>query len=121
MKLIDVLVMISKGELKEGTRVKYKISEGSYVMLIVNDGLLKYEKNNKTISFGLSDLKIECELIEPQMATEKIEELDVLGIGENRNIDNLGLASSMCDLRNSIRETQRKLNEVIRRINNERL
>ena len=52
---------------------------------------------------------------------EKIEELDVLGIGESQNIDNLGLANSIVDLRNEIREIQHKLNEVIRRINNERL
>ena len=52
---------------------------------------------------------------------EAIEELDVLGIGESQNIDNLGLANSIVDLRNEIREIQHKLNEVIRRINNERL
>jgi hypothetical protein len=51
---------------------------------------------------------------------EKIEELDVLGIGESQNIDNLGLANSIVDLRNEIREIQHKLNEVIRRINNVR-
>ena len=123
MKLIDVLVMISKGELKEGTKVIYKETKFEYERLELEDDegySIMYLVND------ILDLSGECELIEPDHFTdvgkmaEKIKELDVLGIEESQNIDNLGLANSIVDLRNEIREIQHKLNEVIRRINDVR-
>ena len=60
-----------------------------------------------------------CDLeedIEPTDNT-KIEELDILEIEDSQNIDNIGLANSIGDLRNEIREIQHKLNEVIRVLN----
>jgi hypothetical protein len=64
---------------------------------------------------------VECGLqeeIEDNIA-EKIEELDILEIGDSQDIDNLGLAKSIGDLNNAIREIQHKLNEVIRKLNKE--
>ena len=59
------------------------------------------------------------EYIEPTDNT-KIEELDILEIEDSQNIDNIGLANSIGDLRNEIREIQHKLNEVIRVLNKRR-
>ena len=124
MKLIDILNMISKGELKEGTKIKIGREIYSWNTGFMNNA---FEGEDDTYLDPMQCLSVEVELIEPdhfadvgKMATEKIEELDVLGIGESQNIDNLGLANSIVDLRNEIREIQHKLNEVIRRINNVR-
>lgn len=123
MKLIDILNMISKGELNFGTQFRYK----GDVYVYKRSCILSKENANLIQIFGYDSLNEEVELIEPdhfadvgKMATEKIKELDILGIGESQNIDNLGLANSIVDLRNEIREIQHKLNEVIRRINNVR-
>ena len=139
MKLIDILNMISKGELKEGTKVKIEGLDGykneyeftNIPFELYDDKINRYDLQDSKGSyvfdeFYLSALNDEVELIEPDhfadvgKMEEKIEELDVLGIGESQNIDNLGLANSIVDLRNEIREIQHKLNEVIRRINNVR-
>lgn len=83
MKLIDVLVMISKGELKEGTKIRWDIYEYIY-----KDGeLVRKECGASYYIFGDMEtrhLNVEVELIEPdhftdvcKMATEKIEELDI--------------------------------------------
>jgi hypothetical protein len=79
MKLIDILNMISKGELKEGTKVIY------------NNDIYTYDEDELRRMNGiclcedtyLSNLNDECELLEPdlftddgEMATYKIEELD---------------------------------------------
>lgn len=118
MKLIDILNMISKGELKEGTTFRDKETGMKISEFVLGKKELSENRLNE-----------EYELIEPKeidhfadvgKMAEKIEELDVLGIGESQNIDNLELANSMSDLRNIIREMQHKINEVIRRINNVR-
>ena len=79
MKLIDILNMISKGELKEGTRVKYDNEtyeyDGEYYLLREGDFCLLED-------IYLNNLNDECELIEPDHFAddgemeEKIEELD---------------------------------------------
>lgn len=121
MKLIDVLVMISKGELKEGTKIKYnntiyKCKEGNVFDPKSGVGLLEYiyEEN----------LNDEVEIIELDHFTdvgkmeEKIEELDiefetVYGGFEEKQ------AKVIADILSNILKTRTKLNEVIRRINNE--
>lgn len=111
MKLIDILVMISKGELKEGTKVIYKETKFEYERLELEDDegySIMYSVND------ILDLSGECELIEPDHFTdvgkmaEKIKELDNYEWQEG-------------DYDYQIEILYRKLNEVIRRINNERL
>lgn len=79
MKLIDVLVMISKGELKEGTKVIYDNDIYTYD----GDELRRMNGICLCEDTYLSNLNDECELLEPdhfadggKMATYKIEELD---------------------------------------------
>ena len=109
MKLIDILVMISKGELKEGTKVIYKETKFEYERLELEDDegySIMYCVND------ILDLSGECELIEPDHFTdggkmaEKIEELEY----DDRMTEYVNILSIIT-----------KLNEVIRRINNERL
>lgn len=102
MKLIDILVMISKGELKEGTK-------------IVWDGDI-YEDELELYAYMYSGcLNEECKLIRSdhftdvgKMATEKIEELDNYDWQEG-------------DYDYQIEILYRKLNQVIRRLNNENI
>lgn len=112
MKLIDILVMISKGELKEGTKIKYngtiyKCKDGNVFDPKSGVGLLEYiyEEN----------LNDELELIKPnhspdigKMATEKIEELDT----DSTTWNDLYIEQKLDIL-------FEKQNEVIRRLNNE--
>ena len=160
LKLIDVLNMIAKGELKEGTKVKYKKTVFTYFRRFEDEELDLYENGGDNIRGfinRLSDLSIEVELKEPPCehewkdiethrmgegtirrfrrcekcgleevteernvgADKTIEELDILEIEDSQNIDNLGLANSIGDLNNAIREIQHKINEVIRVINKE--
>ena len=79
MKLIDVLVMISKGELKEGTKVIYDNDIYTYD----GDELRRMNGICLCEDTYLSNLNDECELLEPdhfadggKMATYKIEEID---------------------------------------------
>jgi hypothetical protein len=102
MKLIDILVMISKGELKEGTTFRDKETG----MKISEFVLGKKE-------LGANRLNEEYEIIEPDHFTddgkmaEKIKELDNYDWPED-------------DYNYQIEMLYRKLNEVIRRINNVR-
>jgi hypothetical protein len=125
LRLIDILNKIANGELKEGTKLKYKDID-----LIYEDEELVDDEGFSAADFFRSkaDYNEEVELIEPHHIREdtkmieptdntKIEELDILEIEDNQNIDNLGLAKSIGDLSNTIREIQHKLNEVIRYIN----
>ncbi len=62
MKLMDILNMISKGELKEGTKVIYKETKFEYERLELEDDegySIMYSVND------ILDLSDECELIEP--------------------------------------------------------
>ena len=79
MKLIDILNMISKGELKEGTKVIYDNDIYTYD----GDELRRMNGICLCEDTYLSNLNDECELLEPdlftddgEMATYKIEELD---------------------------------------------
>lgn len=79
MKLIDILVMISKGELKEGTKAIYDNDIYTYD----GDELRRMNGICLCEDTYLSNLNDECELLEPdhfadggKMATYKIEELD---------------------------------------------
>ena len=104
MKLIDILNMISKGELREDTQIKYDNEiykyDGEYYLLREGDFCLLED-------IYLNNLNDECELIEPQMAPEKIKELDNYDWQES-------------DYEYQIEIICNKLNEVIRRINNVR-
>lgn len=65
MKLIDVLAMISKGELKEGTKIKLLYDDTIYELYC--DDLIR-EGDNMPI-FGLYSFEVlreEVELIEPE-------------------------------------------------------
>lgn len=108
MKLIDILVMISKGELKEGTKVIYDNDIYTY------DGDEMRRMNGICLCEDtyLSNLNDECELLEPdhftdggKMATEKVEELEY----DDRMTEYVNILSIIT-----------KLNEVIRRMNNGR-
>lgn len=146
-KLIDILNKIANGELKEGTKVKWRdnIYDSGYElfsdvsMVHLNDEVELIEPQepkeceHEWKEYGVYNIEtkenkyfrkcIKCDLeeeIKPNdNTTKKIEELDILEIEDNQNIDNIGLATSIGDLRNEIREIQHKLNEVIRKINKE--
>ena len=111
MKLIDVLVMISKGELKEGTRIKWGKDEYMYG----GDDEFCNGENGCDLwdDMYLGSLNEEVEIVEldhftdvGKMATEKIKELDNYEWQEG-------------DYDYQIEILYRKLNEVIRRINKE--
>lgn len=102
MKLIDVLVMISKGELKEGTRIKYDNEIYTYD----KDELRRADDICLCEDIYLSNLNDECEIVEENI-TEKIEEIwGYMMFRTDYDRDKVIID---------------KLNEVIRRINNERL
>lgn len=75
MKLIDVLVMISKGELKEGTKIVWKETEYTYVGNDLMDEEDDYSLFDFVIGKSLND---EVEIIGKytNVAT-KIEEIDM--------------------------------------------
>ena len=114
MKLIDILVMISKGELKEGTKIKLHSLDDDEYILSEYRGLVDKYGNDVFESYNFHILNTEVELIEPDhftdvgKMTEKIEEL----LADEINGKSLAEAISIIG---------GKLNEVIRRINNERL
>ena len=99
-RLIDILNMIAKGELEEGTKIKH------------NDIVLSYEKSClmtefggkvRAIGFGVDELNGEVEIIGKETKTAtKIEELDWREINNGRGFEV---------------ETLDKLNEVIRELN----
>ena len=100
MKLIDVLVMISKGELKEDYRTEIKIN-GVYYKLF------SQETAENLFSELFNHLNDECILIRYEgKNTEKIKELDNYEWQEG-------------DYDYQIEILYRKLNEVIRYINKE--
>ena len=123
MKLIDVLLMISKGELKEGTKIKLLYDDTIYELYC--DDLIR-EGDNMPI-FGLYSFEVlreEVELIEPECipnvgktpeptdnTTEKIEELDV------KSLSNIFIANDDFNKIVAFSTTLHKLNEVIRYIN----
>lgn len=114
MKLIDILVMISKGELKEGTKI------------ILRDELYTLKKKELTKGYGikptifenynLGALNEEVQLIQPNHIGEsdkKVEKIEVLDI-DSTTWNDLYIEQKLDIL-------FEKQNEVIRRINNERL
>jgi hypothetical protein len=110
MKLIDILNKIANGELKEGTKVKYKDID-----LIYEDEELVDDDGFSAADFFRSkaDYNEEVELIEPQEPTDntKIEELDI------KNICDIFLEGDAYREIITIRMLLTKLNEVIRYIN----
>ena len=129
MKLIDILNMISKGELKEGTKVIYKETKFEYERLELEDdeGYSIMHLVNDIL-----DLNDECEIIEPDHFTdvgkmeEKIEELedsDVLNLPYRTikfSIDERTIQMYFSEVVRKLKMHNDKLNEVIRRINNVR-
>ena len=74
MKLIDILVMISKGELKEGTKVN--LITDDYTTYLWFDGeVIRFVASDDIYAFTCKDIndEDEYELIETE---EEIEELD---------------------------------------------
>ena len=67
MKLIDVLVMISTGELKEGTKIVWKETEYTYA----GNDLMDEEDDYSLFDFVISEsLNDEVELIQPEQLSE---------------------------------------------------
>ena len=143
LKLIDVLNMIAKGELKEGTKVRYKGAE-----FIYEDNEL-YDDDGDNICCYMCDrfdLTIEVELIEPPCEHEWLDwETHRMGEGRirrYRRCNKCGLEEEndvgkpiepskieelidWYELPNGLTSEEKihivwnKLNEVIRKINNE--
>ena len=106
MKLIDILNIISKGELKEGA--KLNLNEDGYTVKLYFDGeLIRFIKSNDIYCFTCADMNDELEIVE-KSTTEEIKELDNYDWEEG-------------DYDYQIKILYGKLNKVIRRINNERL
>ena len=104
MKLIDILNRISEGTLNFGTQFRYK----GDIYVYKRSCILNKENANLIQIFGYESLNEEIEIIEPtENATEKIKELDNYDWQEG-------------DYDYQIEIIYRKLNEVIRRINNVR-
>ena len=108
MKLIDILNMISKGELKEGTTIRDKEKGMKISEFVLGEKELNENRLNE-----------EYELIEPKepdhftdvgKMAEKIKELDI----SEMEIENFQ------DVEFIFTDIACKLNEVIRRINNVR-
>ena len=103
MKLIDILNRISEGTLNFGTQFRYK----GDIYVYKRSCILSKENSSLIQIFGYESLNEEIEIIEPtENATEKIKELDNYDWQEG-------------DYDYQIDIIYRKLNEVIRRINNE--
>ena len=103
MKLIDILNRISEGALNFGTQFRYK----GDIYVYKRSCILSKENSSLIQIFGYESLNEEIEIIEPtENATEKIKELDNYDWQEG-------------DYDYQIDIIYRKLNEVIRRINNE--
>ena len=123
MKLIDILNLISKGELKEGTKIKYHDGFYIYRRFDNEEECMGFYRDNATdkldelftyylrLFYASAILNDEVELIEAEEnTTEKIEELDI----DSTTWNDLYIEQKLDIL-------FEKQNEVIRRINNERL
>jgi hypothetical protein len=116
MKLIDVLVMISKGELKEGTKIIFR----DELYTLKKKELTKGYGINPTFfeNYNLGALNEKVQLIDnilkEENTTYKIEELDTDSFyDEIKGYETLDCESAVLGITD-------KLNEVIRRINNVR-
>ena len=128
MKLIDILNMISKGELKEGTKVIYDNDIYTYD----GDELRRMNGICLCEDTYLSNLNDECKLLEPDhfadvgKMTEKIEELedpDVLNLPYRTikfSMDERTIQMYFSEVVRIMKMHNDKLNEVIRRTNNVR-
>ena len=106
MKLIDVLVMISKGELKEGTKIVWKETEYTYVGNDLMDEEYDYSLVDFVIGKSLND---EVELIDHSTDVGKIEKIEELDI-DSTTWNDLYVEQKADVLFD-------KLNEVIRELN----
>lgn len=128
MKLIDVLVMISKGELKEGTKVIVIEGKEEYTYRICptdeeNHELVNEDEENLFNNYYVDIISSEVELIEPtDNDTDKIKELDIDSCGVINEYNSQGeVYARSFNMGVFKKEIVDKLNEVIRRFNNERL
>lgn len=106
LRLIDILNMISKGELKEGA--KLNINEDGYTVKLYFDGeLIRFIKSNDIYCFTSVDMNDELEIIETEEnTTEKIKELDFYDY-DYEDLEDYRTILTITD----------KLNEVIRVLN----
>ena len=115
MKLIDILNMISKRELKKGTKLVWYGDKYTYN----GDDEFYDEENDEDLweCLGLCSLNKEVELIEPDHFTdarkmaEKIEELDV------KCLSDIFIANDAFNKMVAFSTTLHKLNEVINKVN----
>ena len=135
LKLIDILNKIANGELKEGTKVKYKDID-----LIYEDEELVDDEGFSAADFFRSkaDYNEEVELIEPQEPTECEHEWEEYGMYNTKTKEDKHFRKCIkCDLEeeieptdntkieelktyeNSVMDIFHKLNEVIRKLNKE--
>ena len=116
LKLIDVLNMIARGELKEGTKVRYEDVEYTYKKFDAEDDesedLISDSSGSIFEDYFLTILDNEVELIEPKrnvgadktIETTKIEELVADEINGKTYAEGISIIGS-------------KLNEVINKVN----
>jgi hypothetical protein len=133
MRLIDILNKIANGELKEGTKVKYKDID-----LIYEDEELVDDEGFSAADFFRSkaDYNEEVELIEPQEPTECEHEWEEYGMYNTKTKEDKHFRKCIkCDLEEEIEPTDNtkieelkgneysmidifyKLNEVINKVN----
>ena len=108
MKLIDILNLIAKGELEEGTKIRY-----SGNVFVYKDSLLLNTQNKDNFSiYGWGSLNEEVEIIghDTNVATKIGEVHYTVGALEHPSYNESWLM-------NCVRANRDKLNEVIREIN----
>lgn len=124
LKLIDVLNMIAKGELKEGTKVRYEDVEYTYKKFDSQDNdstdLISDSSCSIFEDYFLTSLQDEVELIEPPCEHECIAD-----IGKSIEPTKIEELIDWYELPNGLTSEEKihivwnKLNEVIRKINKE--
>lgn len=143
LKLIDVLNMIAKGELKEGTKVRYEDVEYTYKKFDSQDNdstdLISDSSCSIFEDYFLTSLQDEVELIEPSCEHEWLDwethrmgegrirryrRCNKCGLEEETNVGKPIEPSKIEELEISdryytVQEIIGKLNEVIRKINKE--
>lgn len=107
MKLIDILNLIAKGELEEGTKIRLFYSDEVYELY--RNELIREDKTEIFETYTLDILKEEVKIIgKDTNAANKIEEL---------TLEKSDLACQGIHADNLFRNIECKLNEVIRELN----
>ena len=123
MKLIDILVMISKGELKEGTTFRDKETGMKISEFVL--GKKELDENRLNEEYELIEPKEPDHFTDVGKMAEKIEELedsDVLNLPYRTikfSMDERTIQMYFSEVVRRLKMHEDKLNEVIRRINNE--